>query len=431
MSIENQEKSKRFSILAVKKNTLWAFLSIIFYKIILDLSHYFVISPVWGYMGFNLRFSTIKLIESYFLLFIIFIFLPKSSKRLSNIMIWLLILLSYIPMLTLFAFMDQPRIYMYAVTGFWPLVFLLLKFPAISISPLKKSQSKIIRYLIFFSLFLTVFLMIYKYFGLSFSFSLTKVYEIRKVYTEMGIPLAGYLFNWIAYIVNPIFFTIFIIRKKWIFAALTVVLQLLLFSVTGMKSFLFILPFVLGLTWVITRRNPLAYVAIGLAGIIILGMFSYWFVDDLWISSLFTRRTLLGPAQLSFFYYDFFSENEPTFLSQHRIFRTILNYPYRLDPPHLIGEVYFDSPEMSANNGIYADAYMNFGFAGFALWGILLGIILRLTDSLSKNKDMRMAVAAVAMPALFLTNSPLLTCLITHGLLLALMLLYLLPKEKQ
>jgi len=431
MSIENQEKSKRFSILAVKKNTLWAFLSIIFYKIILDLSHYFVISPVWGYMGFNLRFSTIKLIESYFLLFIIFIFLPKSSKRLSNIMIWLLILLSYIPMLTLFAFMDQPRIYMYVVTGFWPLVFLLLKFPAISMSPLKKSQSKIIRYLIFFSLFLTVFLMIYKYFGLSFSFSLTKVYEIRKAYTEMGIPLAGYLFNWVAYIVNPILFAIFITRKKWIFAALTVVLQLLLFSVTGMKSFLFILPFVLGLTWVITRRNPLAYVAIGLAGIIILGMFSYWFVDDLWISSLFTRRTLLGPAQLSFFYYDFFSENEPTFLSQHRIFRTILNYPYRLDPPHLIGEVYFDSPEMSANNGIYADAYMNFGFAGFALWGILLGIILRLTDSLSKNKDMRMAVAAVAMPALFLTNSPLLTCLITHGLLLALMLLYLLPKEKQ
>jgi hypothetical protein len=96
----------------------------------------------------------------------------------------------------------------------------------------------------------------------------------------------------------------------------------------------------------------------------------------------------------------------------------------------LIAETYFNRPECNANNGIYADAYMNFGFIGLFFWGILLTIILKLIDSLSRYKDLRITVATIAMPVIFLTNSALLTCLSTHGLLLALILLYLLPKKK-
>ncbi len=345
-------------------------------------------------------------------------------------MIWLLILLSHVPMLTLFAFMDQPRAYMYAVTGFWILVFLLLRIPGISILSLKQSQSKMIRNFIFICLSIIIFFMIYKYLKFTFNFDLTKVYEIRSRYVKMGIPLAGYLFNWLAYIVNPVFFALFITKRKWFPIALIVILQLLLFSVTGNKTFLFAFLFVLALIWIITHKKPLAYMAIGLVGIILLGMLSYWLIDDIWIPSLFIRRTLLVPAQLSFFYYDFFSNNVYTFLSQHRIFRTFLNYPYHLNPPHLIAEVYFNQPKMGANTGVVGDAYMNFGFIGLILWAILLAVILKLIDSFSKGKDMKIAIAAIAMPAITLTNSPLLTNLLTHGLLLALLFLYLLPKKK-
>jgi len=417
--------------LKIKKQNLYNFFIIVLYKAILDLSYYFVISPVWRYARFDLNFSTLKFIESYFLLFVIFILMPKSSKKLSNVMIWLLILLSYVPMLSLFAFMDQPRVYMYAVTGFWALVFLLLKLPVVSFAPLKNSQSKIIRYSIFIGLTGIVFFLIYKYLGIFFNFDLTKVYDIRREYRAIGIPFAGYLFNWIAYIVNPIFFALFLVKRKWIWVGLIIFLQILLFSVTGLKAFLFALPFVLALMWIVNRKNPLTWMAIGLAGIILVGMSSYWLIDDIWGSALFTNRTLLIPAQLSFLYYDFFSTHDYTFLSQHRVFRTFLDYPYHLDPPHLIADVYFDKPEMNANNGIYADAYMNFGHIGFIFWAILLTVILRLIDSFSRNKDLKITVAAIAMPAIFLTNSPLLTCLLTHGLLLVLLILYLLPKKEQ
>ena len=416
--------------LRIKENIIWSFLSLLLYKIVLDFSYYFIISKIWAYSRFELNFNGIKLTESFFLLFIIFILMPKTSMKLSNIIIWLLILLSYIPILTLFAFMDQPRSYMYAVTGFWALVFLLLKLPGISILSLKKSQSKVIYYSLFVGLFIVVFFLIYKYIGFSINFDLTKVYDIRSYYVELKVPFAGYIFTWMANILNPTFFVLFLIKRKWISLGLIIFLQILIFSVTGMKTFLFAIPFVLALIWIVTRKNLLFLMVSGFSGIVSLGMISYWLIDDMWISSLFTRRTLLVPAQLSFFYYDFFSKNQFTFLSQHRIFRIFLDYPYYLNPPHLIGEIYFNRPEMGANNGIYGDGFMNFGFIGLVLWGIFLVILLKLINSISKNKDIKIIIAAVAMPVISLTNSAFLTCLLTHGLLLSLIVLYLLPKER-
>ncbi|PKP62048.1 hypothetical protein CVT91_00820 [Candidatus Atribacteria bacterium HGW-Atribacteria-1] len=416
--------------LKIKENIIWSFLSLLLYKIVLDFSYYFIISKIWAYSRFELNFSGIKLTESFFLLSIIFILMPKTSKKLSNIIVWLLILMSYVPMLTLFAFMDQPRSYMYAVAGFWVLVFLLLKLPGISILSLKKSQSKIIYYSLFVGLFIVVFFLIYKYIGFSINFDLTKVYDIRSNYVESKVPFAGYIFIWMANILNPIFFVLFLIRRKWINLGLIIFLQILIFSVTGLKTFLFAIPFVLALIWIVTRKNLLFLMVSGFSGIVSLGMISYWLIDDIWISSLFTRRTLLVPAQLSFFYYDFFSKNQFTFLSQHRIFRIFLDYPYYLNPPHLIGEIYFNRPEMGANNGIYGDGFMNFGFIGLVLWGFFLVILLKLINSISKNKDIKITIAAVAMPVISLTNSAFLTCLLTHGLLLSLIVLYLLPKER-
>jgi len=60
----------------------------------------------------------------------------------------------------------------------------------------------------------------------------------------------------------------------------------------------------------------------------------------------------------------------------------------------------------------------------------LLTIILKLVDSFSRNKKIAITVAVIAMPLFFLTNSAFLTSLLTHGLLLSLIILYLLPKEK-
>lgn len=417
--------------LKIKKGYIYNLTAIFLYKIALDLAYYFIISKVWLSDKFILDLNNLKLFESYVLLFLIFILIPKSPKKLSNIVIWLLLLMSYIPLLTLFSLMNQSRIYVYAITGFWILVFSLHQTPNILVLPLKKMQSKLLRNSIFICLSVVVFFLIYKYIGFFVNFNLTKVYDIRSDFIDTNIPLAGYLFTWLAYIVNPTFFALFLTKKKWLPLVLIIAIQVIIFSVTGMKSFLFSLPFVFGLIWITKQKKQFLLITITLIVIILCGMFSYWLIDDVWISSLTTRRSLLVPAQLSFFYHDFFSNHQFTFLSQHHIFKNLINYPYQLNPPYLIGKTYFNRPQQASNNGIYADAYMNFGFVGFILWGIFLSIILKLINTFSKNKNIKITIATIAMPVIFLTNSALLTCMVTHGLILSLILLYLLPKNNK
>ena len=415
-------------VLKLKKNTILAFLSMLLYKIILDLCYWLVISPIFRYAKFVLEVNGAKLVEAYLLLPVIFVLMPKSPKKLSNIMIWMLILVSYVPMLTIFALKDESRVFMYAATFFWLIVFQLVRLPRIRLRSLERST--VIGYALSAFIGMVVFLMLYWRFGFSLNLTIKDVYGIRTQYSRTEVPLAGYFINWQAYILNPVLFLTFTIRKKWLYAGLIVLFQFFLFSTTGLKSFLFSIPFVTFVVWATTRKNVFAYIAAGLVGVILVGMLSYWLVGDILTSSLFTRRTLLVPAHTYFLYYDFFSQNDPVLLSSTRIFRSFLDYPYHLAPPNLIAEASFNLPEMAANTGLVGDAYMNFRHAGLVLWGILLAAVLKLVDACSAGKDIRITTAAVTMLVLSLVNGGLLTNMLTHGLLLSLLVMYLLPKKK-
>ncbi|MFA5400917.1 MAG: hypothetical protein WC359_10785 [Dehalococcoidia bacterium] len=379
-------------------------------------------------MGFTLAPDISKFIESYILLFILFVAAPKSLNKLSTIFVWLLMLLSYVPMLTYFALANGDRLYIYAVSFFWLITIFIVRLPVPGIRLRPIRQSTIIMYLLFICFGLTTLYLIWQYLGLSLKFDLTGVYDIRSAYKQAQIPMAGYLFSWMAKVINPVLFAIFILKKKWAPAALTVLLQLLLYSATGHKTYFYILPFVLVLMWIVTRKNALSNINIMLTGIIAIGILAYWWTGHIWISSLITNRTLLLPAQISFDYYDFFSHNELVYLSDSRL-GFFADYPYELPPPYLIGKIYFGNPNTSANTGIYGDAYMNFGFAGLAIYSIILGIIFKIVDLCSRRLDLRLGVAAIAASTISLTNGALTTAFLTGGLWLVIVMLYFLPKS--
>ena len=416
--------------LIIKKDTIKTLIFVFIYKIILDLAYYLIISPIWSHSKFIFRFNTLKLVESYLLLFIIFILMPKRTKKSSNIMLWMFFLMSYVPMLTLFALMDESTIFMYATTFFWIIVFLIMRTKISKLNIKKLKQSKVIRWIIFITIPLISFILVYKYLGLHINFSLRNVYEIRSHYVGLHIPFAGYLLNWSAKIMGPLLSVIFFVKKKWIPLILVLALQILLFSVTGHKSHLFIIPFVFVIIWIINKKNPLIWTTIGLIVVILISGLSYYLIDDIWLSSLATRRTLLVPAQLSFFYYDFFSNDQFTLLSQHHIFKNFTDYPYKLKPGYLIGKTYFNKPEMNCNNGIISDGYINFGFVGMIMWAVILSFILKLIDNLSLQKNKKITLSVVIVQMTSLISGALLTNILTSGLLLSLIILYLLPKKE-
>ncbi|MBL7053958.1 hypothetical protein ISS06_02025 [Patescibacteria group bacterium] len=415
--------------LVIKKNKIKIFTLIIIYRVILDLSYYLIISPFWAYSKFVFQPNSFKLIESYLLLFIVFVLIPKKTKKPSHIILWMLFLISYIPMLTLFCLMDESRIFMYASTFFWIIISLIIQAIPLKLNIKKIKQSKAIIWTIFIIISTLSFIFIYKYLGFQINFNIRNVYEIRSSYANLHVLLANYTLNWFAKIIGPLFFTIFLIKKKWGLLILTTLLQILLFSGTGNKLYLFILPFILVLIWALNKKNFYSRITISLIGLILLSVLIYYTTNDLLPPSFAIRRSLLVPAQLSFFYYDFFSENPYTYLSQHHFFQNFINYPYELSPSKLIAKNYLSNPAGNPNNGIISDGYINFGFLGMLLWAIILSFILKLIDNISYKKNIKVVMAVLATFILSIRGTALLTAFITHGLLLALLLLYLLPKE--
>ena len=412
----------------IRTEALLGVFVLIVYRVLLDLAYVFIVSRVFRYMDFVLDLNGLKLTESYVLLLVVLIVMPKSHRNFSGVLIWLVVMLSFIPLLTIYGLENESRVFTYAVTLFWLFLFLLVRhFPEMKVGSFKKDHKLILA--LFLLLNGYALLMIQHYFGIRFFFNLARVYETRGAYSAAGIPFAGYLFNWLGYIINPFFFILFLTRKKFFDTFIVLMIQLILFSATGYKTFLFAPVFVFALAAVFKSKRPLVNITVFINAVILAGMASYYLLGDIWISSLFIRRSLLDQGKISYYYYDYFSKNDFTYLS-HSVLRSFLDYPYTLSPARLIGEEYSRYAGAYMNTGIVGDGFMNFGFSGLFLWCILFFILLKVIDSFSRGKNIFLLAALFGMPAIVMTNSGLLTTLSTHGLFVAVVVLCLLPRVR-
>jgi hypothetical protein len=154
---------------------------------------------------------------------------------------------------------------------------------------------------------------------------------------------------------------------------------------------------------------------------------SLFFGYGLMAESLVGVRMTALPGLLTGYYYEFFSSHPQAHLG-HSILSSLVDYPYAVEPPYLIGARYFHSASNDANANIWADAYANFGYAGIVLFTILFAILLWLYDSIATgSRNTRVAALAIGLPAFALANGGLLTSLLTNGVALAMLLVYLMP----
>lgn len=415
----------------MKKGHLWVLAGIVIYKLSLDIAYHYVISKVWYYERLTLDANYGKLLESYCLLVLIYLLMPKDKDKVSTIIIWLIILFSYLPMLTIFGLKNESRTYIYFVSCFWLITGILSRLPTIRFRSLKQNRIALVS-LVLSLILIGIVLIVPWLLSLRLdALGSIRVYDIRMDYMQRRGFVSAYILNWLAYVIIPLSIAIFLKVRNWLYLILIIAFQILIFFVTGIKAFLFAPFFVMFVVWILNRGNAVAWTCFVMAGIMTVCLISYEFFNDVWLAGLFVERSLFDPAQLSFFYYDFFSNHEPIYLSAHRFFRNILDYPFYLDPPRLISFLYFNKLQGSANSGIVADGYMNFGFAGLIGWAILLIIILKIVDCVSITKDKLISVSAVVIPMVIgLTNSPLLTTLLTHGLLMGMLLVWLLPIQR-
>lgn len=261
--------------------------------------------------------------------------------------------------------------------------------------------------------------------GLSrLSFDLSTVYTTREEFLEDYAPLIGYLVPWQAYVINPALLLIGFKRRSLLIAAVGITLQLLLFGMTGYRAFLLI-PFLMAGILLIARwRNLAAGVLAAVLGVIGIALALYAWLAEPIIPGLLVDRVIVVPAELHYWYYDFFGVNGQPLLQLSQSLLSGLGWGHYQTPiAEVIGWKYLGSAA-SANVGLYADAFANFGFAGCALYALLFGIVLKVMDAAGGRTDPRIAAAMMAMPGFQLVNSGLLTTLLTHGLAAAILVLW-------
>jgi hypothetical protein len=235
------------------------------------------------------------------------------------------------------------------------------------------------------------------------------IYEIREENQQSGNSFLAYLLSPYVKVLIPLMIAYSVIYKRYVLTALGFVLMLLMFTLTAHKSIFFSAIVVLGFASLRKINVQLPLMMVGLSSIIILGILASW-NGELLINSIVVRRVFFVPAYLNFAYMELFADEQ--FYYGYSFMKWFVEYPYDLEPAKLVGEAYFGSASVNANNGFICDALVNLGFVGAIPILILVTLVFKLIDSLQINE----AYFGLFFLFIFtLLSSGLFTTLLSHG----------------
>jgi hypothetical protein len=432
---KSQRVSRRSSTSKVTgSGIVLAVLAVTTYKVLLDVSYALVIPGAHYYALFPSGLHPVELFESYLLLFPVLLVLPRTRDRLSTPFMWMMILISYVPMLTIYGLRAESRAFLYAVAGFWVLTAVIVRgSPGVRMPEMSSITATRLLVGLYLAMLAVAGVVLVAYPGLSVlrnisrvGFDLSGAYDARAEFVAMGVPLNGYYFHWLALVFNPLFFTICLMRRHWIFAGMIFAAQILIAGFVGMRQYYVVLFFVAFMAWLGSRQRQLPALGAGFALVVLLSFLASFTSTEAYL--FFVGRFLLDAAQLSFFYFDFFNRHGAipfAYLIKFYVKAPYpLQYPYAVSPDLLVSRAYFHQ-SLSAVGGVVADAFMNLGYAGLAVWAIILALTARAADWCGGRLNPALGVAILAMPALAISDTYLVRIFFTTGLLWGFVLLYL------
>lgn len=413
------------NVFIVKKEKIYLFLELFAFKLILDFLYVNFVNSVYAYHNFIVDFNLTKYIIGFIWFFIICYFLPDKSYKASSIILLLHFIIMVLPIFTIYAFKNESSIFFNMVCICFTLECVLLRYlPSIHISKIKQAKNIFYATIGIITIFVYISMLMANGIPSLKALNLLSVYDIRE---DVKYPfLMNYLVNWQAKAVNPLMIAISYKYKKNSTLILFFSLQILIYLITAHKAYIFIPIAIIFIMHISKIKRFLNIIACSASLGCIFAYVLYKLEISLVVASYFIRRLMFVPAQLKFYYYDFASKNDFLYFSAGalgKLFGT--EYPYDRNFANLIAEVYFDTPNMSANTGYLASGYSNLGFVGMLIYTVILSIILVLIDSLGKSLDKSMVIGIVLFTMLALNDGDLLTTLLTGGLIFLLLLLYL------
>jgi hypothetical protein len=357
------------------------------------------------------------------------LWLSIPARRPSTIVLWVLYLIGYIPaiIIPLFLTGDPARVLPYdaALFGSMVVVGVIVRLPPADLRAPALSLRAFTQLLVGLSLLSLIYTA--AAFGIHPPPSLADVYGTRERFAT-AIPASlggGYIVPWAANAINPMLMALGIARRRAALWGLGLAGQALIYSTTGFKTTFFsvaLVPAVYAAV-AVSRRSFALVATLGAAAIFALALLPPTASRE---SVALSTRTYVTPAQVNSYYYDFFSTHPPYHLS-HSILSGVTRRPYVQEPPELIGPIYFAPYQPHANADLWADAFANFRYLGIAGFTLVFGALLLIADGLGRRCDLRVAGPMLAVAGLSLSNSALLTTVLTSGFALGCLLMAVAP----
>ena len=437
---------------------------IILYRVMCDVAYKFIILRDYAHLFYKDNSSVLTMILSWVMMLavspVIYLIWRDKDTTISGLVMLIISLMYVVPFTTMFAFGQVRNGFVIFNIVYWAafygVYFLVHRFIGGSnpIKPVKKAEELITKRqsdypMMFLALFfgLVVIYLAGRYGGFRLIFDILDVYEYRYEMKGDDIPtVLSYFLSWSG-TVNAILGCYFIIRKKYVWTVFCFEIQLISFGYTGLKTtlFLFVAAVIISFLPKIISENVKKWILRGFAGCSAACLAVFAVIKNSVPASLFFRRMMFFPVQISDNYYDFFTSHEPDFFRQSflRYFGFTSPYP---EIQYMIGDAYY-SPEISegirsvyplkeytaatefpvtiahANTGLISDAIVNLGIAGLIVFPILLVIVLKLLDVTSVKLDLRIVLAVSLYVTFMLQSSFLFTVLLTHGVMITIVIM--------
>lgn len=398
-------------------------LTIIFaYRWVMDLLYANLTHPEVEYMGFIIDTNEQQKFISWVILgFFSCLLLPyMSSKRdFSTLFVIMVFFYRVVPVTSIMGFVSQPDSLLFSQLVYWGLLLILPLYINVQIAPSfnktktsKTNIERVINSILYITAFVVVFVSGY-YAHFRLHFSLDNIYDLREEARSFDMP-APILYLWAAAKnILPMLFVFYILKKKYWFCLFIAFIILLDFSIDGLKAKIFYLLLCILLHYFYNEHLK-TYLGVVFLGLALVCYIEYLFYETSLLHFIVVRRVLFEPGLLDTYYYDYVANHGPLYYVRGAV-----------SIQRVIGDLYFDSPDMNSNNGLFSDAYMNLGFIGCIVYPLVLTIIIRSFDKMFKFANKELVFFSCMIMVVTLGSSELTTSLFTHGLLFLFIILYL------
>lgn len=421
---------KRFS-----SNNIKIIVLLTLYSILLSWSYKNMISPRWGYAGFVNEFTLQGFYASVIgIVITIFMYIAIDRQNTpSSIVMNLFNLLFYIPLYVYIGYKETASSFILFCVLYQLSLFLFYLYLPVSFRALLPRNKRIFNILIWFILIVTLFINGY-YNGFKIKFDLSDVYENRLAVRDMSIPSLFNYIKAASYLVGIVALIYALKIRNWVLVAIVVLVQLMSFAFGASKTQFFSI-FICFIAYIFYSDKFRLWAIFSLLVVVGCSIIEYKYFNTTGISDIWIRRSLFVPVGISNTIYDFFETPGREFLYLKNSVLRFFGFedPYSAENgfQRLIGSINTGDENTNANTGLLGNDYAQFGWLSLLIFPFLRVYLLRMYDYCSRGVDSRIIVVISIFISFTYISGAFFTVLVTNGILLVNYLLYCFPKEKR